>query len=210
MRKLFSLVVGLIILVLLIWGISRYSFFASSLGSFLEKWGSFSSQENLIGFSTKEQKVGSLGGFHLVNRVTSEDNPGFVRFRVLTQLNRGGIITENLATPLAQARLVKNDHPLEIGEETGGELISDLGEYRIEVVLSDSRTFDLEEEKAVEVYQGEKEAELNLGAVTKWRLEQPPDDATFVLLVGLSKKAKFRLHTDSNTPEIILLDILKT
>jgi len=189
MRRLVLGTIGLLVALLLLWGFARH---VSS------NWRSPS------GFSDQKQEVGSVGGFHLVDKVTFEDKGEFVRFFVPSQLNREGVTTENLVTPLSRARIMKNTEPSEI-REIKPAAFSDLGNYRIELVLTDSR---INKEGVSGNGQNEKESAVNLGAVNKWRLWQSSDNSTLVLLIGLDKKTKFRLQADSADPGIVLLDIL--
>lgn len=149
--------------------------------------------------------LGDLGGFHLLENITYSNERTYYRIAIYTRLNRPTVIDESIATPYTKIeQLPANESIFLDGQYRGTQ---SMGDYRIQVSLSDTRTFDLSGTEAIEIFKGDKRTIINQDPITEVRLVQPPDDAMVQIVIGLSQKAKFR--SSSNDTGTIFIDILK-
>lgn len=158
------------------------------------------------GFKSCKQSIGMLGGYHLFYDIAFEEQDEFYRISFITELNRSSLLS-NIETPRTEVIPNTKDEPVLFGE--GTRLLTDLGDYRLTVNLSDTRQFDLSGDTAEFVFIGKEEQTINQGPITNIRVHQPPDDSLQQVLIGLSEPVSYRLKADPNEAGIVWLDILK-
>ncbi|RLC36774.1 hypothetical protein DRH29_03835 [candidate division Kazan bacterium] len=158
------------------------------------------------GFRSGKQTIGKLGGYHLFYDVTFEEQDEFYRIGFITKLNRSSILSD-IAVPRIEVIPNTKDEPVLFG--SGPKLLTDLGNYRLTVNLSDTRRFDLSGNTAELVFVGKEKQIIGKGPITEIRVHQPPDDSLQQVLIGLSEPVLYRLKANTNEPGIVWLDILK-
>ena len=149
--------------------------------------------------------IGSLGGFHFLEDITYSDELTHYRIALHTYLNRSTTIDESIIVPYTKIQQIDAEEPIFID----GDLKSttDLGIYRIQVLMSDTRTFDLSGEEVVEIFKGKQKMVINRDPITEIHLVQPPDDSIVQIIIGLNRKTK--LYASSDNTGTIFIDILK-
>jgi len=158
------------------------------------------------GFKSGKQTIGKLGGYHLFYDVTFEEQDKFYRIAFITKLNRSSILSD-IAIPRIEVTPNTKDKPVLFGD--GPKLLTNLGNYRLTVNLSDTRRFDLSGDTAELVFMGKEEQNIGKGPITEIRVHQPPDDSSQQVLIGLSEPVLYRLKADTSETGIVWLDILK-
>jgi len=180
---------------------------------FLAIYGYFS-VTNLIGKSTIPEKqtltkdeitIGDLGGFHFLEDITYSNELTHYRIALHTYLNRSTTIDESIVVPYTKIQQINAEEPIFIDGDI--KSTTDLGIYRIQVFMSDTRTFDLSGSEAIEIFKGKKETIINQDPITEIHLIQPLDDSITQIIIGLNRKTK--IYASSDNAGTIFIDILK-
>ncbi len=180
---------------------------------FLVIYGYFS-VNNLIDKSTipenqiltgDEMVVGNLGGFHFLEDITYSDELTHYRIALHTYLNRSTTIDESIIVPYTKIQQINAEEPIFIDGDF--KSTTDLGIYRIQVLMSDTRTFDLSELEIIEIFKGEQKTIINRDPITEIHLVKSSADSTTQIIIGLNRKTK--LYASSNNTGTIFIDILK-
>lgn len=148
--------------------------------------------------------LGNLGGFHLLEDISYSDERTYHRIAIHTRLNRSTIIDETIITPYTKIQQVLATKKTFI--DGNYQDTTNLGDYRIQITLSDTRTFDLSQDPITEVFSNKK-ISINKNPITEIHTIKVPDDSTIQILIGLTKKV--RLHISNDNTGIIFVDILK-
>ncbi len=141
-------------------------------------------------YTENKATIGSLGGYHLLDDISFKDESSYFRISIHTSLNRNTTLDETIITPYAIAT----------------QNIGDNKQYQIKVSLSDTRTFDLSYDPALEIFK-KNNIVVNSWPITEINTQNPHDDSTIDVLIGLNKKVKFKVS--KNNTGTIFIDILK-
>lgn len=149
--------------------------------------------------------VGAIGGFHLLESIEPSDEQAYYRLTLKTRLNRSTILDQNIGVPLTKVVQVASTEPTLIDGKQ--QATPSLGNYRLQITLSDTGIIDQTDGEATVVFTGDKTLNINQPPITKVRLLDSPDGSVNQILVGLTKTSTFKV---SSLPTgVIYIDILK-
>ena len=137
-----------------------------------------------------EITIGSLGGYHILNDISFQDESLHYKIGLHTSLNRPTTLDETIITPYT---IIK-------------QIVGDNEEYQIKITLSDTQTFDPSREPIAEIFKNEKMA-INQGPITEISTLKSVDNSIIDIFIGLNKQVKFKVS--KNNTGTIFIDILK-
>jgi len=181
---------------------------------FLLLYGYFNAVEGHIPNQTGSQnnstvsnnnKVGTIGGFHLLESMQLSDEQEYYRLTLQTKLNRSTIIDQKISVPLTKVVQALSSEPTWMDNKY--QDTNALGSHRLQISMSDTGLIDQTDEGDTIVFQGNKILTVDQPPITTIKLIDSPDGSVNQILVGLNAEVKFRV---SSTPTgTIYIDILK-
>ena len=126
-----------------------------------------------------EAIIGNLGGYHILDNISFNNELTYYRINLCTNLNRSTTLDETIITPYTVAT----------------QIISTDGKYQLKVTLSDTQVS--ENQKTL----------INEGPIIEINTLKSTDDSTTDILIDLNEKVKFGINKD--TTGTIFIDILK-
>lgn len=136
-----------------------------------------------------EITIGSLGGYHILNDISFQDELLHYKIGLHTSLNRPTTLDETIITPYTIIKQITDDK-----------------KYQIKITLSDTQTFDPSQEFATEIFKKEKMV-INQGPITEISTLKSVNNSMIDIFIGLNKQVKFKVS--KNNTGTIFIDILK-
>jgi len=156
------------------------------------------------GYDYEEKTGGSLGGFFFLKDITWGRHEDFERV-VITVLPQN-----KNPLPFYKISLKDNNKDPLPDSENGTidkNLVKDLGEFRLEVYISDISAYDISQMPPKQIYT---KGDLNVQSdyISKIKVYYPKEDNTLIILIGLKEKTPFKT-TALKDPSRIILDLRK-
>ena len=136
-----------------------------------------------------EITIGNLGGYHILNDISFQDELLHYKIGLHTSLNRPTTLDETIITPYTIIKHTADDK-----------------KYQIKITLSDTQTFDPSQEFATEIFKKEKMV-INQGPITEISTLKSVNNSMIDIFIGLNKQVKFKVS--KNNTGTIFIDILK-
>lgn len=156
------------------------------------------------GFDYEEKTGGKLGGFFFLKDINWGKHEDFERVTITV------IPQDKNPLPYYKVSLKENSKDSLPGSENVAvdqDLLRELGQFRLEVYISDISAYDISQTIPKQVYT-KGDLDIQSEFINKIKVYYPKEDNTIVILIGLKNKIPFKTFTLQN-PSRIVVDLKK-
>lgn len=151
------------------------------------------------GFDFEEKTGSELSGFFFLKDINWGGHQDYERV-VLTFQPKD-------KSPIPFHRVSLKDNKKDPLEDAKDDVLKDLGNFRLEVYLSDTIDYDISQIPPIATY---KKGTLNIQSVlvNKIKVFHPQEDNTLIILIGLNQKTPFKISS-LTSPSRVVIDLKK-